>query len=158
MTEHSGRRHATLISTVLAILAGILVACGQSAAPPATRPAQRHLITNRSHQLAFYVTPGKLPAIVLDSGGGLDASYWKNLVPTVAASTGSEIITYDRAGLGASDEVPGPWQPDRTHSGGATRRPRSLRQRPTAHLSVQRAAHTTFLSIVPMSSSMRQRA
>jgi pimeloyl-ACP methyl ester carboxylesterase len=70
------------------------------------------MITNHGHQLAFYVAPGHLPAIVLDSGGGLDASYWKNIVPSLAKSTGSEIITYDRAGLGASDEVPGPWHPE----------------------------------------------
>lgn len=42
--------------------------------------------------------------------GGQDASYWKNLVPALSKSTGSEIITYDRAGMGASDEVPGPWK------------------------------------------------
>jgi len=70
------------------------------------------MITNQGHRLAFYVTPGHLPAIVLDSGGGLDASYWKNLVPTLATATGSEIVTYDRAGLGASDEIPGPWKPE----------------------------------------------
>jgi pimeloyl-ACP methyl ester carboxylesterase len=68
------------------------------------------MITNNGHRLAFHVTPGHLPAIVLDAGGGLDSSYWKGIVPTLAKTTGSEIITYDRAGMGASDEVPGPWK------------------------------------------------
>jgi pimeloyl-ACP methyl ester carboxylesterase len=68
------------------------------------------MVTNNGHKLAFYVTPGHLPAIVLDSGGGQDASYWKNLVPALSKNAGSEIITYDRAGMGASDEVPGPWR------------------------------------------------
>jgi pimeloyl-ACP methyl ester carboxylesterase len=68
------------------------------------------MVANGGHRLAFYVTPGRLPAIVLDSGGGQDASYWKNLVPVLSKNTGSEIITYDRAGMGASDEVPGPWK------------------------------------------------
>jgi pimeloyl-ACP methyl ester carboxylesterase len=68
------------------------------------------MISNGNHKLAFHVTPGNLPAIVLDAGGGADSSYWKNLVPVIARETGSEIITYDRAGMGASDEVPGPWK------------------------------------------------
>jgi pimeloyl-ACP methyl ester carboxylesterase len=37
------------------------------------------------------------------------ASDWSALVPELAKQTGSEIITYDRAGFGASDEVKGPW-------------------------------------------------
>jgi pimeloyl-ACP methyl ester carboxylesterase len=68
------------------------------------------MISNGDHKLAFHVTPGNLPAIVLDAGGGADSSYWKNLVPRLAQETGSEIITYDRAGMGASDEVSGPWK------------------------------------------------
>ncbi len=68
------------------------------------------MITNQGHKLAFHVTPGHLPAIVLDAGGGLDSSYWKGIVPVLAKSTGSEIITYDREGMGASDPVPGPWK------------------------------------------------
>lgn len=68
------------------------------------------MVANGGHELAFHVTPGHLPAIVLDAGGGADSSYWKDIVPKLAKDTGSEIITYDRAGMGASDEVPGPWQ------------------------------------------------
>jgi pimeloyl-ACP methyl ester carboxylesterase len=67
------------------------------------------MITVDGRRLAFHVTPGHLPAIVLDAGGGEDSSYWKDLVPRLAHDTGSMIITYDRAGLGDSDEVPGPW-------------------------------------------------
>ncbi|MEK8226182.1 alpha/beta hydrolase [Oerskovia sp. M15] len=48
--------------------------------------------------------------MVFDAGGGLDSSYWEDLAPLVARETGSMIITYDRAGMGASDEVPGPWK------------------------------------------------
>jgi pimeloyl-ACP methyl ester carboxylesterase len=108
----SAARSAALITTALLTTAAALAACGHSAVPAATVPhTQRHMITNEGHELAFYVTPGHLPAIVLDAGGGNDASYWQKLVPTLAASTGSEIITYDRAGAGASDDVPGPWQP-----------------------------------------------
>ena len=68
-----------------------------------------HMIERGGHKIAFHVTPGKLPIIVLDAGGGLDSTYWNTLVPELAKRTGCKIITYDRAGFGGSDEVPGPW-------------------------------------------------
>jgi pimeloyl-ACP methyl ester carboxylesterase len=68
------------------------------------------MVDNGGHRLAVYVTPGTRPAVVLDSGGGEDHTEWKDIVPKLHAATGSEIITYDRAGMGASDEVPGPWK------------------------------------------------
>ena len=113
-------------STVMAVgmaaaFAGVLAGCGHSGTSAASRPAAAsavgpsidsslHMITNQGHKLAFHVTPGHLPAIVLDAGGGLDSSYWKKIVPDLAKKTGAEIITYDREGMGASDEVPGPWK------------------------------------------------
>jgi pimeloyl-ACP methyl ester carboxylesterase len=62
------------------------------------------------HHLAFHVLPGRLPALVLDAGGGADSSYWNSILSELAKRTGSEIITYDRAGFGASDEVPPPYR------------------------------------------------
>ncbi|MEU0333829.1 alpha/beta hydrolase [Streptomyces sp. NPDC006193] len=139
MKNSPRRRRARLAlpaTLLLAVTAGTLTACGGAASAPARsasaasaasvasasspaappppashRPAGStlHMIDNGGHRLAFHVTPGRLPAIVLDAGGGLDSSYWKDLVPKLAAATGSEIITYDRAGLGDSDAVPGPW-------------------------------------------------
>jgi pimeloyl-ACP methyl ester carboxylesterase len=110
------RRTATAVA-VAAALTGILAGCGHSTPTAASRTAAvsspvsaLHMITNQGHRLAFHVTPGHLPAIVLDAGGGLDSSYWKDIVPVLAKNTGSEIITYDREGMGASDEVPGPWK------------------------------------------------
>ncbi len=67
------------------------------------------MIASDGHRIAFHVTPGHLPAIVLDAGGGLDSTYWDTLVPEIARRTGSMIIAYDRSGFGASDEVKGPW-------------------------------------------------
>lgn len=106
----------SLHRTVLAVaLVGVLAACNdtpkpaESPAATTSAAAGTHMITNAGHQLAFYVTPGHEPAIVLDSGGGEDATQWKDLVPKLSAATGSEIITYDRAGMGASDEVKGAW-------------------------------------------------
>ncbi|MGH3125138.1 MAG: alpha/beta fold hydrolase, partial [Streptosporangiaceae bacterium] len=117
------RRRIAIAVGMAAALTGILAGCGQSAASTASRPAPgetatttssiastQHMITNQGHKLAFHVTPGHLPAIVLDAGGGLDSSYWKSIVPVLAKNTGSEIITYDREGMGASDPVAGPWK------------------------------------------------
>jgi pimeloyl-ACP methyl ester carboxylesterase len=106
---------------LLVSVAGALTACDDAASTPAasaSTPAASasldgsapQLVDNGGHRLAFYVTPGALPAIVLDSGGGEDHTEWKDIVPKLHAATGSEIVTYDRAGMGASDEVPGPWQ------------------------------------------------
>jgi pimeloyl-ACP methyl ester carboxylesterase len=77
--------------------------------PVAARPAATHLIDVDGHKIAFHVTPGHAPTIVLDAGGGLDSSYWDAFVPELAKRTGSEVITYDRAGFGASDDVTGAW-------------------------------------------------
>jgi len=82
---------------------------------PATRVAAHlartsmHTVSNRGHKLAFYVTPGHQPAIVLDAGGGEDHTQWSQIVPVLARQTGDEIITYDRSGFGNSPAVPGPW-------------------------------------------------
>lgn len=91
----------TLLSSLLAIVAS--AACAQAPSAKTTSVAVD------GHHIAFHVTPGKLPAIVLDAGGGLDSTYWSTLVPELARRTGREIITYDRSGFGASEEVPGPW-------------------------------------------------
>lgn len=41
---------------------------------------------------------------------GWTPSYWKDLAPRLAKTTGSKVITHDRAGEGESDEVSGPWR------------------------------------------------
>lgn len=68
-----------------------------------------HMITHDGRRLAFYVTPGSGRTIVLDAGGGEDHSSWNGLVPELHAATGATVITYDRAGMGRSDVVPGAW-------------------------------------------------
>src|ERR1700743_3117960 len=75
----------------------------------ATPAVATQLIDVDGHKIAFHVTPGHEPTIVLDAGGGLDSSYWDGLVPELAKRTGSKIITYDRAGMGSSEEVSGDW-------------------------------------------------
>jgi pimeloyl-ACP methyl ester carboxylesterase len=81
---------------------------GPVAQTPATMSSRDVLV--RGHHLAFHVMLGDLPVLVLDAGGGADSTYWNSIIPELAKRTGSEIITYDRAGLGASDEVPPPFR------------------------------------------------
>ena len=87
----------------------LLTASFASALAQPARPATTQLIDVDGHKIAFHVTPGHEPAIVLDAGGGLDSSYWDTFVPELARRTGSKIITYDRAGFGKSDDVSGDW-------------------------------------------------
>jgi pimeloyl-ACP methyl ester carboxylesterase len=132
-TRNLSRFRRAAFGVVLPVaVVGAVAGCGDSAAPntaPATgsaapapaasanaaEPANsapaagQHMISNNGHRLAFYVTPGHSPAIVLDSGGGEDHTQWKDIVPQLSKATGSQIIAYDRAGLGNSDEVKGPW-------------------------------------------------
>lgn len=123
------RRSAYRVLSALALLtltAGAVTACSDndstpehaassstasSASPGTDRSgvSKLHMITNDGHRLAFHVTEGNGHTIVLDSGGGEDSAQWKDLVPKLHANTGATVITYDRAGLGKSDVVPGPW-------------------------------------------------
>jgi pimeloyl-ACP methyl ester carboxylesterase len=126
--KRSRFRRTALALALPVVLAGALSACDDSAtpaaAPAASTPgastsvaspassapaAGEHLIADNGHRLAFYVTPGHSPTIVLDSGGGEDHTQWKSIVQQLSKATGSQIITYDRAGLGNSDEVKSPW-------------------------------------------------
>jgi N-acyl-D-amino-acid deacylase len=83
--------------------------CGQVFAAAQTNGVETRMVERDGRMIAFHIISGKLPAIVLDAGGGEDSSHWSTLAPELAKETGAEIITYDRAGEGKSSEVPGPW-------------------------------------------------
>lgn len=86
------------------------VAASSTSAPTPTAPTAvgaEHIVSRDGHDVAFYVTPGTGATIVLDAGGGNDASYWNALVPQLASMTGATIVTYDRTGSGLSSDVPG---------------------------------------------------
>ncbi|WNV91638.1 alpha/beta hydrolase [Umezawaea sp. Da 62-37] len=121
------RRKAIALASAL-LLAASLTACATptAASSPSSGPSssstsaptsaaapvefQTRKVVNAEHELVFHVVDGKLPALVLDAGGGLSSSYWKDLAPRLAKATGSKVITYDRAGEGESDEVSGPFK------------------------------------------------
>jgi pimeloyl-ACP methyl ester carboxylesterase len=54
-------------------------------------------------RLHFRVSSGCGLTILLESGGGLDASQWAELQPKLSAATGATVVSYDRAGFGESD-------------------------------------------------------
>lgn len=98
------------LKILLSLLLGMALSYTAFAATPTptTSPAT-HIVERDGRKIAFHVIPGQLPAIVLDAGGGADSSYWSTLAPEIAKRTGAQIITYDRAGFGMSEEVPGAW-------------------------------------------------
>jgi pimeloyl-ACP methyl ester carboxylesterase len=55
------------------------------------------------YNLNFRIIPGQGPAILLESGGGMDSTEWNALAPRLAQETGATVIAYDRAGFGKSD-------------------------------------------------------
>ncbi len=89
---------------------GVLLALGGAAWAEPIVEFSTQIVPVNGHKIVFYVVAGKLPILVLDAGGGTDSSYWKSIIPALSRRTGSEIITYDRAGLGASDEVGPPFR------------------------------------------------
>ena len=61
------------------------------------------------YRLHFRVYPGSGPNVLLEAGGGADASYWKSLPADWARETGATVIAYDRAGYGESDLPEAPY-------------------------------------------------
>ena len=53
-------------------------------------------------KLHFHIIKGKGIPILFEAGGGDDGRAWKNLLPAVADTLGTTLITYDRPGFGKS--------------------------------------------------------
>ena len=93
------------------ILAGVaLVWCvggsaGAAAADGVAAPvAQTRMVDVGGRKVAFHVVPGRAPAVVFEAGGGMDGSAWGPVLGSIYAATGAELVTFDRAGFGDSDE------------------------------------------------------
>jgi pimeloyl-ACP methyl ester carboxylesterase len=71
--------------------------------PDQSAQAVEKLVDVGGYNLNFRIIPGQGPAILLESGGGLDSSEWNALAPRLAQETGATVIAYDRAGFGKSD-------------------------------------------------------
>ncbi|HET6341711.1 MAG TPA: alpha/beta hydrolase [Gemmatimonadota bacterium] len=65
------------------------------------------LIDVGGHELRIEVREGSRPiTIVLEAGGGADASAWATVPDSLALQTGATVVTYDRPGLGGSEVGP----------------------------------------------------
>jgi pimeloyl-ACP methyl ester carboxylesterase len=61
------------------------------------------LVDVGGYNLNFRTIPGQGPAILLESGGGMDSTEWAAIAPRLAQETGATVVAYDRAGFGKSD-------------------------------------------------------
>ena len=75
---------------------------------PAIKVSEIHsakdtLIDVGGYKLHFVVTKAGEPVILLEAGGGADASQWEEIQQRLANETNATIISYDRAGYGKSE-------------------------------------------------------
>src|SRR5688572_9449502 len=79
---------------------------------PATAPADT-LVDVGGYGLHVEVIRGERPvAFVLESGGGAELTAWEAVPESIAARTGTTVVTYDRAGFGTSELGPDGLTPD----------------------------------------------
>jgi len=83
----------------------VIMAPAKTPAVAPGQPAQavEKMIDVGGYNLNFRVIPGQGPAILLESGGGLDSTIWGALAPRLAQETSATVVAYDRAGFGKSD-------------------------------------------------------
>lgn len=74
-----------------------------AAAAPANVSIEDRMIDVGGFKMHFRVSPGCGLTILLESGGGLDATQWAHLQPQLNADTGATVVSYDRAGFGRSE-------------------------------------------------------
>jgi pimeloyl-ACP methyl ester carboxylesterase len=66
-------------------------------------PAPGKMYTVNGHTMHLYCTGSGSPTLILDSGLGDDWTVWQKVQPTLSRTT--EVCSYDRSGLGWSDEL-----------------------------------------------------
>ena len=93
----SALKYALLALAILMPVTTLAMAQDQSG------QAVERLVDVGGYNLNFRIIPGQGPAILLESGGGLDSTEWNALAPRLARETGATVIAYDRAGFGKSD-------------------------------------------------------
>lgn len=53
--------------------------------------------------LNFQIIEGGKPTILLEAGGGMDLTEWKDIAPRLARETGATVVSYSRPGFGKSE-------------------------------------------------------
>jgi len=81
----------------------------------ATSKATSKIIEHKSisvgeYNLNFNYVSGSQPAIVFESGSGVESPHWNNIMKVLSSKLDNAIISYDRAGYGKSDLPREPYQ------------------------------------------------
>ena len=76
----------------------------------ARNPAPGEIVAVGGHKMHIYCTGSGSPTIVLEAGGGSDSVAWTGVQPALSKTT--RVCSYDRAGHGWSDALPGPRDAD----------------------------------------------
>jgi pimeloyl-ACP methyl ester carboxylesterase len=94
-----------LLAFMHALLALAIILAVTALTASSDQPAQavEKLVDVGGYKLNFHTIPGQGPAILLESGGGMDSTEWAAIAPRLAQETGATVIAYDRAGFGKSD-------------------------------------------------------
>lgn len=94
MPNQTGRLRNVFVAIIL---------CAGSAGSLSGQTPDDSLISVGKYRLHFRVHRAGAPTILLESGGGLDASQWDDVAPRLVQETGATVVAYDRAGYGKSD-------------------------------------------------------
>ena len=95
--------HWSVLKYILSALAVMALVTTPGTAADQPAQAVEKLVDVGGYNLNFRIIQGQGPAILLESGGGMDSNEWNALAPRLAAETGATVIAYDRAGFGKSD-------------------------------------------------------
>jgi len=85
----------------LVLMGGVMPAADDSATQPLN--VKEKLVDVEGCRLYFTWIPGNDTIVLLEAGGGMDSTEWKQIAATVARKTGATVLSYDRAGFGQSD-------------------------------------------------------
>jgi len=89
-----------MFRSIIVIVLFIAVSASSQAAD---KTIKHESISVGEYKLHFNFIEGSQPAIVFESGSGVDSSHWNNIMKTLSAKLDNAIISYDRAGYGKSE-------------------------------------------------------
>jgi len=116
------RRHSTLrriaermVLSIVVVLSTVVVASTTYNAIVvhhfwSQHPAPGRIVDVDGHGMHIDCTGSGSPVLVLEAGGQNDSSIWRGVQPELSKT--STVCSYDRAGLGWSDDQPGPRDAD----------------------------------------------
>ena len=98
--EHKEAPMTSKLPLAALVIATLRAACAGAAATESSD----ELLRVDDHRLHIEIRSGSRPVtIVLEAGGAADATAWATVPEQIAERTGATVVTYDRAGLGASE-------------------------------------------------------